>query len=155
MLQKLKSDMLKPDGLPDRILDRTNADGPLVEAPELVRSSEGIYFLFFSSGCTREPTYDLKYATATNIKGPYNRADEPLLQTGDWDSHALGSAGLFPDGKDRFNLVFSCTCGVGAGRSQSDIHKQAAIEGEESEIPGIGTQVIEVVGWSFFMVWRY
>jgi hypothetical protein len=37
MLQKLKSNMLTPDGPLDTIFDCTYADGPLVEAPELVR----------------------------------------------------------------------------------------------------------------------
>lgn len=106
MLQKLQSDGTSPDGVPVPILDRTAADGPLVEAPELVRSREGIYFLFFSSGCTRNPSYDLKYATADNITGPYTRANVPLLLTGDWDLHAPGSAGLFPADKGQWNLVF-------------------------------------------------
>ena len=106
MLQKLQADGTSPDGAPTTILNRTTADGPLVEAPELVRSHEGIYFLFFSSGCTRNPSYDLKYATADDIKGPYTRASAPLLLTGDWNLHAPGSAGLFPVGKGRWNLVF-------------------------------------------------
>jgi hypothetical protein len=106
MLQKLQADGTSPDGAPVPILDRTAADGPLVEAPELVRSHEGIYFLFFSSGCTRNPSYDLKYATADNITGPYTRANAPLLQTDDWGLHAPGSAGLFPAGGGQWNLVF-------------------------------------------------
>ncbi|GAB7333425.1 hypothetical protein MBLNU13_g05033t1 [Cladosporium sp. NU13] len=106
MLQRLKADGTSPDGAPVPILNRTTADGPLVEAPELVRSHEGIYFLFFSSGCTRNPSYDLKYATSDSITGPYTRASAPLLLTGDWDLHAPGSAGLFPAGKGQWNLVF-------------------------------------------------
>lgn len=106
MLQKLQADGTSPDGAPVPILNRTAADGPLVEAPELIRSHEGIYFLFFSSGCTRNPSYDLKYATADNITGPYTRASAPLLLTGDWGLHAPGSAGLFPAGKGQWNLVF-------------------------------------------------
>ena len=106
MLQKLQADGTSPDGAPVPILDRTAADGPLVEAPELVRSHEGVYFLFFSSGCTRNPSYDLKYATADKITGPYTRASAPLLLTGDWDLHAPGSAGLLPVGKGQWNLVF-------------------------------------------------
>ena len=106
MLQKLQTDGTSPDGAPIQILDRTTADGPLVEAPELVRSHEGIYFLFFSSGCTRNPSYDLKYATAKDITGPYTRASAPLLQTGDWGLHAPGSAGVFSVGKGQWNLVF-------------------------------------------------
>jgi hypothetical protein len=111
MLQKLQADGTSPDGAPIPILDRTAADGPLVEAPELVRSHEGVYFLFFSSGCTRNPSYDLKYATADDITGPYTRSSAPLLQTDDWDLHAPGSAGLFPAGKGQWNLVFHARVG--------------------------------------------
>lgn len=57
MLQKMLRDGVTPDGEPVQILDRTAEDGPLVEAPYLVRSKEGVYFLFFSSGCTRQSTY--------------------------------------------------------------------------------------------------
>ena len=111
MLQKLQANGTSPDGTPVPILDRTAADGPLVEAPELIRSRDGIYFLFFSSGCTRNPSYDLKYATADNITGPYTRASAPLLQTGDWGLHAPGSAGVFSAGKGQWNLVFHARVG--------------------------------------------
>ncbi|KAL9095497.1 MAG: hypothetical protein Q9165_002368 [Trypethelium subeluteriae] len=86
MLQRLT-----PDGLsiaegaaPVQLLDRGPADGPLVEAPTLVRSDGGVYFLFFSSGCTRADDYKIEYATAGAVAGPYVRAAEPLLQTGDF-----------------------------------------------------------------------
>jgi hypothetical protein len=111
MLQKLQADGTSPEGPPVPILNRTAADGPLVEAPELVRSRDGVYFLFFSSGCTRNPSYDLKYATADVITGPYTRAGAPLLQTGDWGLHAPGSAGVFPAGKGQWNLVFHARVG--------------------------------------------
>lgn len=132
MLQRLKSDMVTPDGPAETILDRTNADGPLVEAPELVRSSEGVYFLFFSSGCTREPTYDLKYATAEHITGPYTRADDALLRTGDWDLHAPGSAGLFPDGKDRFNLVFHARVASKQGKVRAMFTSKLELKGKKA-----------------------
>lgn len=35
------------------ILDRDDDDGPLIEAPSLARSAEGVYFLTFSSNCYR------------------------------------------------------------------------------------------------------
>ena len=58
-------------GPPVDIIDSTRDGSPLVEAPALVRSDEGVYFLSFSSGCTRMPSYDFKYATSTKINGPY------------------------------------------------------------------------------------
>lgn len=57
MLQRMLKDGVTPDGPPIQILDRIAEDGPLVEAPDIVRSKEGIYFLFFSSGCATDSSY--------------------------------------------------------------------------------------------------
>jgi hypothetical protein len=102
----------------------------------------------------RESTYDLKYATATDIKGPYTRASGPLLQTGDWELHAPGSAGLFPEGKDRFNLAFHARVASEQGKVRAMRTGKLQLKGG-SGIRGAGTQVIEDVGWSLFMVWRF
>jgi hypothetical protein len=137
MLQKLHTDGVSPDGLPVPILNRTAADGPLVEAPELLRSHEGVYFLFFSSGCTRAPSYDLKYATATNIAGPYTRAGSPLLQTGDWGLHAPGSAGMFPDGKGRWNVVFHARVAAEQGRVRAMFAGKLELKGRKAKFVAI------------------
>jgi hypothetical protein len=134
MLQRLKADGLSVEGSPLQILDRTQSDGPLVEAPDLVRSPEGIYFLFFSSGCTRAPSYDLKYATARNISGPYTRADRPLLQTGDWSLlHAPGSASLLADGEGGWDLVFHARVAAEQGRIRAMFSGKLRFEGTEVE----------------------
>lgn len=65
LLQRLAEDAIIPVGPPVDIMDRTRDDGPPVEAPALVRSDEGVHFLFFGSGCIRMPSYDLDYATST------------------------------------------------------------------------------------------
>ncbi|KAK5135135.1 hypothetical protein LTR08_005521 [Meristemomyces frigidus] len=105
-LQQMQADGLTPHGNETTIMDRIKDDGPLVEAPALVRSHEGIYFLFFSSGCTRSPTYDVKYATSLNITGPYVRAKRPLLESNDWGLLAPGSVGVHDDGNGGFNMAF-------------------------------------------------
>lgn len=105
LLQRLAEDAITPVGPPVDIMDRTRDDGPLVEAPALVRSDGGLYFLFFSSGCTRMPSYDLKYATSTKINGPYKRASRPLLMTGDWDLLASGSVSVRRD-ESRWRMAF-------------------------------------------------
>ena len=105
-LQKMKGDGVTPDGNATTILNRTADDGPLVEAPSLVRSQDGIYFLFFSSGCTRTPSYNVKYAWAHNITGPYTRARFPLLQTGDWGLLAPGSATVASTSTGGFEMAF-------------------------------------------------
>ncbi|KAK3677319.1 hypothetical protein LTR78_002857 [Recurvomyces mirabilis] len=116
MLQKMKADGVTTDGAPVQIMDRKAQDGPLVEAPALVRSKDGIYFLFFSSGCTRAPSYDIKYATSKNINGPYTRADSPLLRTGDFGLLAPGSASVHDDGADGYNMVFHARVQAPQGR---------------------------------------
>ncbi|OCK84036.1 glycoside hydrolase family 43 protein, partial [Lepidopterella palustris CBS 459.81] len=105
LLQRLAEDAVTPVGPSLDIMDRIREDGPLVEAPALVRSDEGVYFLFFSSGCTRMPSYDLKYATSTNVTGPYKRASRPLLLTGDWGLLAPGSVSVRCDAK-RWRMAF-------------------------------------------------
>lgn len=93
MLQEVDLD----DGItlidqPTKLLDRDALDGPLIEAPAMYKSHESIYFLFFSSNCFSTPLYDVSYATAINVTGPYTKAARPLLVTGDAD--LVGPGGL-------------------------------------------------------------
>lgn len=89
MLQRVDSkDGITAIGEPTQILDRGPYDGPLIEAPSLAWHKEGdrgVYFLFFSSNCYNGDLYDISYATATNILGPYTKTSKPLLVTGDGD----------------------------------------------------------------------
>lgn len=106
MLQKMQSNGITRDGEPITILDRIASDGPLVEAPKIIRSAEGVYFLFFSSGCTQTPSYAVKYATSKKLEGPYKRAEKTLLQTGDWGLQAPGSVGIHEDGNGGWHMAF-------------------------------------------------
>lgn len=81
MLQQVGGDGVTRIGDPVQILDRTDADGPLVEAPNIVRSSDGGYVLFYSSHCFDSPEYNVLYATASAVTGPYTRASRPFLET--------------------------------------------------------------------------
>lgn len=105
LLQRMEADGITPSGAPVTILDRTPDDGPLVEAPVMARSDGGIYFLFYSSGCTFNPSYNIKYATSRSITGPYTRASEPLLQTGSWGLLAPGSPTVWEDEK-KWHIAF-------------------------------------------------
>ncbi|KAK8221912.1 hypothetical protein M8818_000077 [Zalaria obscura] len=116
ILQKMKDDAVTPDGPQITILHRTDADGPLVEAPAFARSPDGTYFLFFSSGCTRAPSYDLKYAWAKNITGPYTRATYPLLKTGDWGLLAPGSVGIAEKDDGQYEMAFHARVATSYGR---------------------------------------
>ncbi|MCJ1405594.1 hypothetical protein MMC11_008822 [Xylographa trunciseda] len=99
MLQQVSND----DGFtliggPTQLLDRTKADGPLIEAPSLMRSTSGkspVYVLFFSSNVFTTFHYDVSYATSTTgVKGPYIRSTQPLLRTGDDSGRLFGPGGL-------------------------------------------------------------
>lgn len=70
--------------IPVKILDITKSDGPLVGAPNIIRTDQGIYYLFFSSHCYTSPQYNVKYAHAKSLRGSYFRASRPLLRTGDF-----------------------------------------------------------------------
>ncbi|KAJ5913317.1 Glycoside hydrolase family 43 [Penicillium tannophilum] len=98
-LQELKSDGITKVGEPVIILDINKTDGPLVEAPDIIRIDNGTYYLFF--------LVPLLYLLRS-IKGPYTRADRPLLQTDDFGLKAPGGATISPSG-DR--MVFHANCG--------------------------------------------
>ncbi|KAH7910531.1 glycoside hydrolase family 43 protein [Hygrophoropsis aurantiaca] len=97
MLQQMEEDGLTPVGDPVQILNRGPNDGPLIEAPALILH-EGTYVLFFSSNCYNTNLYDISYATASSISGPYTKAPSPLLVTGDDGLTAPGGATPRSDG---------------------------------------------------------
>ncbi|KAI9929964.1 hypothetical protein AWENTII_003584 [Aspergillus wentii] len=107
MLQELENDGVTPVGDPVQILDIDESDGPLVEAPNIIRAEQGIYYLFFSSHCFTSPGYNVKYAHSTSLKGPYKRADRPLLRTGDFGLESPGGATVSHDGT---RMVFHANC---------------------------------------------
>ena len=104
MLQAVEADGVTPSGDATQILDRDAADGPLVEAPDLILV-DGTYYLFFSSNCYNGPDYDTSYATASAVGGPYTKASSPLLVSGG-DGGALNSPGGATAGPDGTQMVF-------------------------------------------------
>ena len=82
MIQKVQEDGITQIDGPTQILDRDAADGPLVEAPAMVRAPGGTYVLFFSSGCYTDDSYDTSYATSDSPTGPFTKSSSPLLVTG-------------------------------------------------------------------------
>lgn len=92
MLQEVGPDGVTKIGGPVKILDREDRDGPLVEAPNLVRAKDGSYAILFSSHCFSTTLYNVNYAVATDVKGPYKRPASPLVQTGDFNLTSPGGA---------------------------------------------------------------
>lgn len=80
LLQKVAADGVTPIGDAVQILDRNTADGdgPLVEAPNLILHGD-MYFLFYSTHCFTDPAYDVRYATAKSITGPYTKTNVPMI----------------------------------------------------------------------------
>lgn len=109
-LQQVESDGITKIGDLVQILDRDDSDGPLAEAPYLVRSSEGIYFLFYSSNCFNDLRYNTKYATSDSLLGPYTKSKGPLLQTDDFSLKAPGGASVSGDGT---KIMFHGHCPAG------------------------------------------
>jgi hypothetical protein len=68
--------------------------------PKLTDGIHGFrrYFLFFSSNCFNTNLYDISYATASSVKGPYTKASTPFKVTGDNGLTAPGGLSALPDG---------------------------------------------------------
>lgn len=81
MLQQVASDGVTPLGNAIQLIDRDDSDGPLIEAPSLVKGADGVYTLFYSSNCYTSSAYTTKYATAPSVMGPYTKVGT-VLATG-------------------------------------------------------------------------
>ena len=104
MIQEVSStDGVTLVGNPSVLLQLSPADGPVIEAPSLAKATDGTYFLFFSSNCYNGPYYDISYATASAVRGPYTKVQAPhapLLVSGDENGklNSPGGADVSPDG---------------------------------------------------------
>lgn len=96
-------------GGPVKILDRGTEDGPLVEAPSLTRTADGKYVLFYSSNCYAGSKYDIAYAWADKVTGPYTKVARFAI-TGMAGLYSPGGADISPDGK---KMVFHASNGKG------------------------------------------
>lgn len=113
MLQRMEDDGITKDDSFEavQLLDRTKVDGPLIEAPAVAKVGEQ-WFMFYSSGCTRSPSYDVRYATAKNLTGPWTRHGKPLFKTDDYGLLAPGSVSVrWTQGDDSSGGTFSSTQG--------------------------------------------
>lgn len=114
MIQQVASDGVTAIGSAQQILDREDEDGPLVEAPSLIRDGSGTYVLFYSSGCYLGDTYDVKYATSSSPTSGFVRAaNNPLLATGSYN--LIGPGGLDGD-FDNVDVAFHAISPARDGR---------------------------------------
>jgi len=97
MLQQVENDGYTMIGGPVVLYNNQGvSDSYNVEAPAIVKSG-GIYFLFFSSGCTSANSYTLSYVTSDSILGPYGNR-QVLLQTDSYGEYGPGGADIVPGG---------------------------------------------------------
>jgi hypothetical protein len=98
VLQEIAGDGVSKIGFPTQLLDRSDYDGPLIEAPSIA-FVRGKYLLFFSSNCWSTRFYDMSFAVADSVYGPYTKSPTPLLVTGDCGLYAPGGAEVTADGR--------------------------------------------------------
>ncbi|KAM5369669.1 hypothetical protein ACJZ2D_008928 [Fusarium nematophilum] len=110
MLQEVESNGSSLVGEPVKLLDRIEEeDGPLIEAPNIIRLKNGIYVLFFSSHMFDDRVqYDVKYAYSHDLSGPYVRAPGSLIKAPDFD---LAGPGGMTSNEEGDTLVFHGWCG--------------------------------------------
>lgn len=112
-VQQLGNDGVTLYGEATTILDNRGAsDQGVIEAPSLLHRGD-TWYLFFSANCYTTENYNVNYATASSVTGPYTRADKPLFQTGDAGLTSPGGADIDHDGK---HLLFHAAQGGDASR---------------------------------------
>lgn len=100
------------------ILDNLGAsEEGIVEAPSLAHTGS-TWILFFSGSCFTGGNYNVNYATASSITGPYTRAARPLFQTGDYGLNGPGGADIDHDGR---HLLFHANNGNGRAMWQAQV----------------------------------
>lgn len=113
-VQQLGNDGVTLMGSPTTILDNEGqSDQGLIEAPDLQRVGD-TWYLFFSANCYTTENYNVNYATASSITGPFTRAERPLFQTGDFGLVAPGGADVDHDGR---HMVFHARQGDNGDRA--------------------------------------
>ncbi|KAF7523622.1 hypothetical protein G7054_g11686 [Neopestalotiopsis clavispora] len=136
LIQQVGEDGVTKIGGATQILDRSDADGPLVEAPAILRDSDGLYVLFYSSGCFTESSYNVNYATAPSVLGPYTKSSTPLIKTD--DSFGLTAPGGATPTVDGSAIVFHANCDKGRCLFENKIgisSKKVVLDG----VDGIGS----------------
>jgi len=118
MLQQVASDGCTKIGVATEILTNGQYDGPLVEAPSMMRTGDGTYVLFFSSQCYIDANYDTSYATASSVTGPFTKTQYPLLNQGYQDDiRGPGGADIDTDGSHMAFHAYDTSADVGKRRA--------------------------------------
>lgn len=117
MIQQVQHDGFTTVGDAIQILTNGQYDGPLVEAPKMMRSSGGVYVLFFSSACYLDADYDTSYATSSSPTAGFVKTTTPLLQEGDSGLIGPGGASVATDGTSMAFHGYASQSDVGGRRA--------------------------------------
>ncbi|KAJ6528101.1 glycosyl hydrolase [Mycena capillaripes] len=93
-IQPLGANGYTLQGSATQLITNDSADGGIVEAPSLVYW-DGFYYLFFSSNSYNSLLYDVSYAVAKSVTGPYTKVQAPhapLLVSGKCGTAGPGGA---------------------------------------------------------------
>jgi len=105
-LQRLSPDGTRFAGDPVRLVKQDQPwEGNLVEAPTLVRQGS-TYVLFYSANDYGGENYTTGYATAEQLEGPYEKADEPLLTTDQTGVTGPGGQDVVVDESGEAHIAF-------------------------------------------------
>lgn len=117
MLQQVQNDGYTTIGGPAVLYNNQGvSDSYNIEAPIIVRSSAGVYFLFFSSGCYNADSYTVSYVTSkSSIWGPYGMR-KVLLKTGNYGLYAPGGADIDEKTGDMLLHSFTESNNIADGR---------------------------------------
>ncbi|GLY04082.1 hypothetical protein Acsp01_44610 [Actinoplanes sp. NBRC 101535] len=107
-LQQVSADGLRRTGPVTQLIKQSKPfEGTLVEAPTLWKHA-GTYVLFYSANFFGNGSYVSGYATSASLRGPYTKAEKPLMTTDAFAGDVRGPGGqdivTGPDGRDR--IVF-------------------------------------------------
>lgn len=98
MIQQVDADGVTMVGDPAQLFTNDAADGPDVEAPSMVKGSDGTYIVFFSSNCYSGSLYDVSYAYSSSPTSGFTKSTTPLFVTGDDGLTGPGGADIDADG---------------------------------------------------------
>jgi len=116
LIQQVAADGITKIGAPSApLITNGPHDGPVVEAPSVSQMPDGTFVLFFSSNCYATPLYDVSYATAKHITGPYTKYG-PLLVTGMDGLAAPGGLDIAVNGN---HAVFHADWTTSAGKGRA------------------------------------
>lgn len=69
---------LQPGSIKALLQNDRKWEGEHIEAPTMIKR-RGLYYLFYSAGASTPEGYQVSYATAAKIDGPYSKSDETIL----------------------------------------------------------------------------